>query len=236
MESITNQSFPETRQLGLKKIGRIVRNQRGEDLFGGKSDCFDKLSDFPQRYQSCQDAWRGTRKWNLLEIWLPNDSPIFPPTQIHTHAHRFSFIMYNFFPRKGAKEAKERRKERKRKNGGFFSFPLSNQYQKALFLRSFIQLLSKAICPRTLRTLNTSAWENVLLFCVALSALRRELVKPVFCFRVIGIIRPPHPTFRVPIHPIPVISTRDCAHFEPFPLYSTFRYSSSCFPRWFICV
>lgn len=234
MESITNQSFPETRQLGLKKIGRIVRNQRGEDLFGGKSDCFDKLSDFPQRYQSCQDAWRGTRKWNLLEIWLPNDSPIFPPTQIHTHAHRFSFIMYNFFPRKGAKEAKEEEKKERGKTVNFFLFRYQTNIKKLYFFAPLFNFYP--ICPRILRNLNTSAWENVLLFCVALSALRRELVKPVFCFRVIGIIRPPHPTFRVPIHPIPVISTRDCAHFEPFPLYSTFRYSSSCFPRWFICV
>lgn len=131
VESITNQSFPETngRQLGLKKIGRIVRNQRGEDLFGGKSDCFDKLSDFPQRYQTCQDTWRGTRKWNLVEIWLPNDSPIPLPSPTYIHTHKFSFILYNFFPSQsapqGTKEAKEERKKGgKTVDSAFFFFLL----------------------------------------------------------------------------------------------------------------
>lgn len=148
VESITNQSFPETRQLGLKKIGRIVRNQRGEDLFGGKSDCFDKLSsNFPQRYQSCQDTWRGTRKWNLLEIWLPNDSPI------PTHTHKFSFILYKFLPRCAPQGAKEAKKERGENDGfSFFSFLLPNRSKS--FISSLLRstFIETNLSLRILRT------------------------------------------------------------------------------------
>lgn len=83
VESITNQSFPETRQLGLKKIGRIVRNQRGEDLFGGKSDCFDKLSsDFPQPKLPRYLTWYEEMKpaWNLVTERFANP---------HTHTQIF---------------------------------------------------------------------------------------------------------------------------------------------------
>lgn len=178
------------------------------------------------------DVVRGNE--TCLKFGYRTIRQFFPPhkyTLTHTD-FRLSCITFSH-----ERERKRQRKEEKKERGktvDFFLFRYQTNIKKLYFFASLFNFYP--ICPRTLRNLNTSAWENVLLFCVALSALRRELVKPVFCFRVIGIIRPPHPTFRVPIHPIPVISTRDCAHFEPFPLYSTFRYSSSCFPRWFICV
>lgn len=157
VESITNQSFPETRQLGLKKIGRIVRNQRGEDLFGGKSDCFDKLSsNFPQRYQSCQDTWRGTRKWNLLEIWLPNDSPILTHTHTNFHSSCISFSH-------GAhhrERKRQRKKEGKTADSAFFLFCYQTG-QKALFPRSFVQLLSKPICPCVSWERYPSSWMRI---------------------------------------------------------------------------
>lgn len=157
VESITNQSFPETRQLGLKKIGRIVRNQRGEDLFGGKSDCFDKLSsNFPQRYQSCQDTWRGTRKWNLLEIWLPNDSPI--PTHTHTNFHSSCISFSHGVHHRERK--RQRKKEGKTADSAFFLFCYQTG-QKALFPRSFVQLLSKPICPYVSWERYPSSWMRI---------------------------------------------------------------------------
>lgn len=249
MESITNQSFPETngRQLGLKKIGRIVRNQRGEDLFGGKSDCFDKLSDFPQRYQTCQDTWRGTRKWNLVEIWLPNDSPIPPPPHIHTHTNFHSSCITFFTAERttGNERGKGRKEERgKTVDSAFFSFSVIKPVKKLYFFAPSFNFLSKPICPRALplRILSTCARpfgcakKRIILRSYPWE-LRRELVKPVFCFQRNRNDSASASHFSLAHTSNPcVISTRDCAHFEPFPLYSTFRYSSSCFPRWFICV
>lgn len=218
VESITNQSFPETneRQLGLKKIGRIVRNQRGEDLFGGKSDCFDKLSDFPQRYQTCQDTWRGTRKWNLVEIWLPNDSPIPLPSPTYIHTHKFSFILYNFFPSQsapqGTKEAKEERKKGgKTVDSAFFSFSVIKPVKKLYFFAPSFNFYRNQFVQGPCRyvswvrvPVHLDARENVL-FCVAIRESYAESSLNQFSvFNVTGMIRPPHPTFRLPIHPIPV--------------------------------
>lgn len=160
----------------------------------------------------------------------------FPPhkyTLTHTD-FRLSCITFSH-ERERKRQRKEEKKERE-KTVDFFLFRYQTNIKKLYFFAPLFNFYPKQFVQGPCVPWIRPREKNVLLFCVALSALRRELVKPVFCFRVIGIIRPPHPTFRVPIHPIPVISTRDCAHFEPFPLYSTFRYSSSCFPRWFICV
>lgn len=218
MESITNQSFPETngRQLGLKKIGRIVRNQRGEDLFGGKSDCFDKLSDFPQRYQTCQDTWRGTRKWNLVEIWLPNDSPIPLLPHIYTHTHKFSFILYNFFQRRTHHRERKRQRKKGRKEGKrwiqlFFSFSVIKPVKKLYFFAPSFNFYRNQFVQGPCRyvswvrvPVHLNARENVL-FCVAIRESYAESSLNSFSvFNVTGMIRPPHPTFRLPIHPIPV--------------------------------
>lgn len=216
VESITNQSFPETngRQLGLKKIGRIVRNQRGEDLFGGKSDCFDKLSDFPQRYQTCQDTWRGTRKWNLVEIWLPNDSPIPPPPHIHTHTNfHSSCITFFTAERTTGNERGKGRKEERRENGGFsfFFFSVIKPVKKLYFFAPSFNFYRNQFVQGPCRyvswvrvPVHLDARENVL-FCVAIRESYAESSLNQFSvFNVTGMIRPPHPTFRLPIHPIPV--------------------------------
>lgn len=181
--------------------------------------------------------------WNLVTERFAN-----PPSPTHTHTHKFSFILYNFFHRRThhRERKRQRKKGRKGENGGFSFFFLFcyKTGQKALFLRPFVQLLSKPICPRALplRILSTCArpFECARKRIILRSypwELRRELVKLVFCFQRNRNDSASASHFSLAHTSNPcVISTRDCAHFEPFPLYSTFRYSSSCFPRWFICV
>lgn len=107
------------------------------------------------------DVVRGNETWLKFGYRTIRQSP-FPPPHIYTH--KFSFILYNFFPPQSApqrtKEAKEERKKgRKTVDSAFFFLFCYKTGQKALFLRPFVQLLSKPICPRALplRILSTCA-------------------------------------------------------------------------------
>lgn len=72
----------------------------------------------------------------------------------HTHTNFHSSCISFSHGVHHRKRKRQRKKEGKTTDSAFFLFCYQTG-QKALFPRSFVQLLSKPICPRALRTLRT---------------------------------------------------------------------------------
>lgn len=106
------------------------------------------------------DVVRGNETWLKFGYRTIRQ---FPFSHIYTHTHKFSFILYNFFQRRTHHRERKRQRKKGRKEGKrwiqLFFFFCYKTGQKALFLRPFVQLLSKPICPRALplRILSTCA-------------------------------------------------------------------------------
>lgn len=230
MESITNQSFPETRQLEPKKIGRrIVRNERGEDTSLAverllrQTFRFSSTLSSKKRCQSCQDTRRATggneTGWNLVIQRFANFSPV---------THKFAFILYNFFPR-CTYETKEAKIEKRKKEGetvdsaDFFFFLVVKKLH--FFAPSFNFYRSQFVQG------------PCVLVCVRKRILRsypRDAESSLNPLSVFHVVKPE--SFGIPLFACPYVQS---LWYRPViarisSLYSTFRYS--CFPRWFICV
>lgn len=83
-----------------------------------------------------------------VEIWLVQRFANFSPV---THTNLHSSCITFFHDARTKRKRQKSKKERKRENGRFGGFFFSG-CQKASFLRSFVQRLSKPIRPRALCT------------------------------------------------------------------------------------
>lgn len=107
------------------------------------------------------DVVRGNETWLKFGYRTIRQSP-FPPPHIYTHIN-FHSSCITFFHRRAHHRERKRQRKKGRKEGKrwiqLFFFFCYKTGQKALFLRPFVQLLSKPICPRALplRILSTCA-------------------------------------------------------------------------------